>query len=149
MSRAERSSQPPLIAGLITPATNVTDPQFVAPLGELESLIAQRADWLSEKAIHEAAPWYRVLPEPRNHHQARDRLVRDLAAYRERYQANGEEPLGTRPQPAAYNQLRDYERLSRLLDGLYSADESGEQQPRKAPTSQVTSPSLGSGPDIK
>jgi conjugative relaxase-like TrwC/TraI family protein len=150
VSRAERrsSSEPSLIAGLVTPATNITDPQFIAPLREIESLIAQRADWLSENVIHETPRWYQLMPKSTDHH-AHKRLVRELAAYRERYEAQGEETLGARPQAAAYNQLRDYERLSRLLDGDNLANEPGGQQSRKPPTSQVRSTPLQSGPDIK
>ncbi|TCN27659.1 hypothetical protein EV644_110250 [Kribbella orskensis] len=150
-TRAERrsSSQPRRIVGLVTPATNITDPQFIAALREIESLIAQRADWLSEKVIDEAPPWYRLLPIPTDHH-APEYPVRELAAYRERYQVNGEDPLGPPPQAAACTQLRDYERLSRLLDSAYLASESAGHKADGPFTSHVTSTSLHSdpGPDI-
>ncbi|TCN30658.1 conjugative relaxase-like TrwC/TraI family protein [Kribbella orskensis] len=151
VTRAERrsSSPPTLIAGLVTAATNVTDPQFIAPLREIESLMTQRADWLSDQVIHEEPPWYQLLPTPTNH-QAHKGLVRELAAYRERYQVNGDETLGPRPQPAAYSQLRSHERLSRLLDTESLANESVGHHSSEPPTAQDASTSLqvGLGPDI-
>jgi hypothetical protein len=114
VNRAERRcrTHPDLIAGLVTPATNITDPQFAAPLRELESLISQRADWLAEKAAEENPTWYHALRlseiEPTS--------LRHVAAYRERYQIHSNDVLGPNPPTTAHEQLRHRANLSQSLE---------------------------------
>lgn len=125
VARAERRSLNPrmFVAGLVAPATNVTDPQFVVPIRELEALISQRADWLADSAIYELPNWYRALVRASSRRSAEGRvaLVREVAAYRERYQVRSEEVLGPPPQAAAFHQISAREHLIRSI-GLRDPD---------------------------
>ncbi|WP_432945832.1 MobF family relaxase [Kribbella sp. CA-253562] len=114
--RAERRLGRPLdrVAGLVQPSTAITDPTFVAPLRELESLITQRSVWLTERARELAPPWYQTITEQLVDRPQAERttIVRDIAAYRERYDIRSPDPLGPRP---ASHQLEQTLLRSRLL----------------------------------
>ncbi|WP_329000891.1 relaxase domain-containing protein [Kribbella sp. NBC_00709] len=98
VSRAIRRTghQPRLLAGLISPASNYVDPTLLTPLRVLESQIVQRADWLATNAAIEEATWYRWMQAgvcaPGD-----ESLVREVAAYRERYDIQSSTPLGESP----------------------------------------------------
>ena len=90
--------QPTLIAGLILPATHVSDPALVAALHELESQITQRTDWLAGQACREQPPWYDELVRGATLPESRLAvLVREIAAYRERYGIHSQSILGETP----------------------------------------------------
>ncbi|GAB2615036.1 MobF family relaxase [Kribbella endophytica] len=121
VSRTDRRRRQPqqLVAGLVRPTTTITDPAFIAPLRELESLISQRADWLAEQAEEKAAPWYKTVKAQsfeREPDELRD-LVREVAAYRERYGARGGEPLGAVPPARELEQSLIRSRLASQLQG--------------------------------
>jgi hypothetical protein len=126
-SHADRRQRQPqqLIAGLVRPTTTITDPAFTAPLRELEALISQRADWLAEQAEQGPEPWCKTLKAQLTEQTPDEArvLIREIAAYRERYGVHGAEPLGVVP-PA-----RELERSlarSRLVGKLRSAAGSTE-----------------------
>jgi conjugative relaxase-like TrwC/TraI family protein len=122
-TRAERRSRhrPHLIAGLVTPSDHITDPAFTAPLRELEAQITQRADWLADRATADNEAWLQHLIRTLAG-ATPDRLqtcVRELAAYRERYDIRSDDPLGAPPPQTAFAQQRHHARLSGLLsEGL-------------------------------
>ncbi|MGW6196997.1 MobF family relaxase [Kribbella sp. NPDC055110] len=117
-ARRTRTTPPTLIAGLLTPSVYVTNPTYKAGLQEIESQIAQRADWLVEQAASANEPWYRHLtksvPEPT---ERRHQLIRDIAAYRERYQVHAPDPLGSAP-PTAHVQQRHHNHLKRRFQDI-------------------------------
>ncbi|NUR96914.1 MAG: hypothetical protein HOV67_16835 [Kribbellaceae bacterium] len=93
--RRRRKTSAPLIAGLISPSFDVSNPTYKAALQEIESQITQRADWLAERAASTNEPWYRLLTnsalEPT---EQRHQLIRHIAAYRELYQVRSLDPIG-------------------------------------------------------
>ncbi|WBQ04353.1 MobF family relaxase [Kribbella sp. CA-293567] len=113
-SRASRRTghTPHLIAGLVTPATHVSDPTLIAPLRELEAQIAQRAVWLADQATATSQPWSESMSRE---------LLLEIAAYRERYAIRSRSPLGDRPAPNALAQTRQRQRLSAPLETRPSA----------------------------
>jgi conjugative relaxase-like TrwC/TraI family protein len=98
--------RPPLIAGLVTPAEQVSDPTLIATLRELEAQISQRAVWLADQAIAEQPLWYQPMPRE---------LLIEVAAFRERYAVRTQPVLGEKPSSDAVMQTAHYERLSGLL----------------------------------
>jgi hypothetical protein len=108
--------QPSLIAGLVVPATNVSDPSLIAPLRELEAQISHRADHLARVAARDAEPWHRTLlrrtPEATESFAA---LVREIASYRELYGIRAPSILGQNPSRAATQQHARYARLANQL----------------------------------
>ncbi|MER7243088.1 MobF family relaxase [Kribbella sp. NPDC000426] len=103
-----------LIAGLIIPAGNVSDPSLVAPLREIESQISARADYLANQAAVQATEWYAELIQqvPQSTDGFRS-LVRDIASYREFYSVRGRPILGARPSHDAALQRTRYIDLAR------------------------------------
>nr|WP_238356302.1 MobF family relaxase [Kribbella italica] len=121
-----RRAQPqPLIAGLVRPTATITDPAFTAPLRELETLISQRADWLVEQAEQKAAPWHEALKEGLTGRTLEEFhvLVREVAAYRERYGVRGAEPLGAVPPARELEQSLIRSRLSGKLRAAVNSTE--------------------------
>ncbi|GAB2679247.1 MobF family relaxase [Kribbella swartbergensis] len=120
---------PPLIAGLVTPATQVTDPTLIAPLRELESQIAQRADWLVDKAAREQPPWFRELLHVLESGSEHERMtyLRDVAAYRERFNIQGPRPLGAAPPQTAPAQSVHHSRLLSMLTAASPGEASSAQ----------------------
>src|SRR5207245_1863473 len=97
-TRAERRSRhrANLIAGLVTPSDHITDPAFTAPLNEIEAQITQRADWLADRAEADNETWFQHISRT-PHGSSPDLLracVREIAAYRERYNIRTIDPLG-------------------------------------------------------
>ncbi|WUK77210.1 relaxase domain-containing protein [Kribbella sp. NBC_00359] len=121
ITRAERrtcDTSPTLIAGLVTPSVHVSNPTYKAALQDIESQVAQRADWLLEQASSANEPWYRrlidSLPEST---ELRRHLVREIAAYRELYQVHAPDPFGS-PQSTAQAEQRRHSRLKRRLQEI-------------------------------
>ncbi|MGY4769773.1 ATP-dependent DNA helicase (plasmid) [Kribbella sp. CWNU-51] len=114
VSRALRRSghRPTMIAGLVTPAKRVSDPTLIAPLREIESQIAQRADWLAQKAFAERPNWCDAAVRV---HGVSYELAREIAAYRERYSIRGHTIIGDTPTPNALAQRAHHARLINLL----------------------------------
>jgi hypothetical protein len=114
VTRAEvrTGHRPTMIAGLVIPATRASDPTLLPALRELESQITARADWLVHEADTERPRWYDALitagPET-------DHIVRDIAAYRERYKIRGDRILGTAPLATEIRQCQHYARLHTQL----------------------------------
>jgi hypothetical protein len=110
-----------MIAGLVTPATDVSDPSLVAPLRELEAQITHRADWLAAKATTERPSWYLRLEQSSPEAII---LVREIAAYRERYGVHSPAPLGAAPARSEVGQRYTYESLlSRVRSSHVPRDE--------------------------
>jgi len=89
-----------LIAGLIPRAQGVTDPEMVRALAERDHAMEQRALSLAEVAIAARHSWVRPLGAPPSGAAQRERWlgeVSTVAAYRERWQIEGQRPLGTIP----------------------------------------------------
>jgi hypothetical protein len=108
------------IAGLITSATQLSDPTLIGPLRELESQIIDRANWLADEVLTDPPGWYRELRhtagEPPDQELAE--LVREIAAHRERYQIQAHSILGDAPPTNAAERRRQYLRLTNLLAGF-------------------------------
>ncbi|WP_165556026.1 MobF family relaxase [Kribbella pittospori] len=119
-STRRTDQRPSTIAGLLIPSTYVSDPLLVAPLRELESRIAQRADWLAENIERERPPWRHDLLQLLQHQSAQERatFVRQVAVYRERFNVRGHTPLGDPPPASASAQLTHYSRLRSALPAL-------------------------------
>ncbi|TDX04032.1 MobF family relaxase [Kribbella sp. VKM Ac-2566] len=107
-ARSRRQNSAPEIAGLVVPAKHVNDPTLIAPLRELEAQIAQRADWLAAKVANERPIWHQRLVHSL---PGTIGLVRDIAAYRERYGVDSPAPLGAAPSRNQIVQRRHYDRL--------------------------------------
>ncbi|MFI7067077.1 MobF family relaxase [Kribbella sp. NPDC050124] len=119
--RRTRTAPPTLIAGLLTPSIYVSNPAYKAALKEIESQVAQRADWLTEQAAATNEPWYLALTDsmPENTELQRQ-LIHHIAAYRELYQLSSPDPLGS-PPSTAYAHQRDHSRLNRLLHEIHDS----------------------------
>ncbi|WP_165547113.1 ATP-dependent DNA helicase [Kribbella sindirgiensis] len=117
MARYRCQGAAPEIAGLVIPAIHVNDPTLIGPLRELEAQIAQRADWLASEAMSERPIWHQQLEESLT---ATEALVRDIAAYRERYGVHSASPLGTTPSSDQRLQRRQYERLLSMFRTAHS-----------------------------
>ena len=130
--------QPRLIVGLIPHADGIMSPEMRLALDERRKLIEQRADALVDQAVDEAADWVRpLLPQGQSEDMMPDwrRRVRVIAAYRDRYQLSGAEPLGTVRERTA--QKIDYARAHAAITQLR---ESVEQPPRREQQRQVNRP---------
>ncbi|NIK61394.1 AAA family ATPase [Kribbella shirazensis] len=114
LRRAGRN--PGLVVGLVTPATHISDPCLIAPLRELESQIRQRADWLTAQATAESPAWCCALLRQLAPETIGSRvLLRDIAAYRERYSVRSESILGPLPAPLQSARRTQYLKLSGRL----------------------------------
>ncbi len=97
-----------MIAGLIPPATGTFDAETRQALVERQQLIEQRATALAQTAVAENAAWVHAIgapPTDPRRQAAWLRQVRVVAAYRDRYQLAGDDPLG--PAPTSLNQRTD------------------------------------------
>ncbi|MFI6827557.1 MobF family relaxase [Kribbella sp. NPDC050241] len=111
---------PVQIVGLITPATQISDPTLVAPLRELESQIIERANMLSDDLLANPPAWYGELRRTASttpDHKLRE-LSRDIAAYRECYQIQGDSILGDAPPADASERYRQRSRINKVLADL-------------------------------
>ncbi|TCO37617.1 conjugative relaxase-like TrwC/TraI family protein [Kribbella antiqua] len=146
ITRAEhRTPQPPpLIAGLVTPVTHITDPTLIAPLRELEAQITQRANWLAEKAITSSYAWSEALLRSlaANSDSQRVDLLRRVAAYRERYGVNSSDPLGPAPAPTASHQRHHHTLLTEQLQSLQPDHQSAAAGSRDDPVHTPSGPAL-------
>ncbi|WUV28603.1 relaxase domain-containing protein [Kribbella sp. NBC_01484] len=121
-SRAERrtaSASTSPVAGLAIPSTHVTNPTYKAALQELESQISQRADWLADEAASANPAWYSTLlaASADTREDVRDLLVREVAAYRERFNIQSDEILG-RVRPDNTWHVSHHHRLMRRFQDL-------------------------------
>ncbi|WP_432877430.1 MobF family relaxase [Kribbella sp. CA-245084] len=120
--------QPILIAGLVAPAGNVSNPTLIAPLREIEAQIAQRADWLARWAITERPAWCGSILDGLASTSTPARmtsLIRDIAVYRERYSIENRHILGKVPAKTSIAQHGQYTRLRiQLRQVIGSSDDS-------------------------
>lgn len=127
--------QPRLIAGLIPHADGAMRPEMRLALDERRVLIEQRADALVDQAVDESVDWVRPpLPQGQSEDMMPDwrRRARVIAAYRDRYQLSGVDPLGTVRERTA--QKIDYARAHAAITQLR---ESVEQSPHREQQRQV------------
>lgn len=128
--------QPRLIAGLIPHASGTMSTHMRQALNERRALIEQRADALVEQAVNEAADWVqRLLPERQDERTMTSwrRRARVIAAYRDRYQVSGRDPLGPVPERTA--QKIDYARAQAAVNQLRPP---AEQPQHRKPRRQVS-----------
>jgi hypothetical protein len=89
-----------LIAGLIPRAQGVTDPEMARALVEREKAMEERALSLAQEAIARGDSWVRSLGDPPSGAVKRERWLREVstvAAYRDRWNIEGQRPLGAPP----------------------------------------------------
>ncbi|MBL3678896.1 MobF family relaxase [Leucobacter chromiireducens] len=112
-----RAAQAPrLIAGLITVADGITEPDMRQALAERHQLIEQRAAALAERATADGAPWVQALgarPDDPRKQEAWARYVRTVAAYRDRYGVTSDDALG--PAPDGIAQTIDQARAAQAI----------------------------------
>ncbi|HEY3558873.1 MAG TPA: MobF family relaxase [Kribbella sp.] len=127
---------PDLIAGLVTPATSVTDPTLIAPLRELEVQIIHRADHLAESATGEA--WQMALAHciPSANAAFAD-LVRDVASYRELYKVRGPAILGSQPSQLAVRQGIHYSYLAKRIAQASTTPSQRQQTPAATISTEI------------
>ncbi|NIK54658.1 conjugative relaxase-like TrwC/TraI family protein [Kribbella shirazensis] len=130
--------RPTQIGGLITPATNVSDPALIAPLRELESQIIERANWLADELHANPPAWYSELRRTASttSDQELSELAREIAAYRERYEITSDSILGDALPANAGEQHRERSRLIKAIAGLSS--QAPDQPIEEVPTRSVS-----------
>ncbi len=108
---------PAMIAGIVTPAHHVSNPSLIAPLRELEKQISIRATWLADQAVREAPAWYGAMAALLDSRTLAERMhcLRQVVAYRERYQVQSNDPLGTCPTSSTPAQRSHYRALTDAL----------------------------------
>lgn len=87
----------PLIAGMVTPANASAQPGVDTAMGEVARLIHQRAHHLATTAVENREPWVDGLdpwPEDPFAQAAWWSAAVSVAAYRERWDITGDDPLG-------------------------------------------------------
>lgn len=122
---------PPLIAGLVTPAEHVSDPTLIAPLRELEAQIVHRASWLADQATTDRPSWLRAIP---------NELLVEIVAYRECYGVKSQTILGDKPSADAFAQSAHYHRITTQLPGAASSTEQAESKEHSLWTSRHHQP---------
>ncbi|GAA1719341.1 MobF family relaxase [Kribbella yunnanensis] len=112
-SQRQTGDHPPTIAGLLVPAHQVSDPTLLPPLREIEAQVAQRIDWLVSSALRDKPTWYHELAKltAGTSDSAWPTLLRQVAAYRDRYGISGTSPLGPAPSRNAMVRSSHYMRL--------------------------------------
>ncbi|WP_344771701.1 MobF family relaxase, partial [Brevibacterium ammoniilyticum] len=103
-----------LIAGLLPRATGTLNPDDQQALTEREELIEARARAVVDRARTGQEPWIMGLAEPVDADEEHSLVV--VAAYRDRWQITGRDPLGAVPDDDA--QRLDYERARSHLTAL-------------------------------
>jgi conjugative relaxase-like TrwC/TraI family protein len=101
-----------LIAGLVPRAQGVTDPDMVQALAERDQAMEARALSLAEEAIAAHHSWVRPLGIPPNDSVRRERWTREvatIAAYRDRWNIEGQRPLGTVPNQKNLEETAQYQ----------------------------------------
>ena len=101
------------LAGLIPQAIGPVPAEMRRTLNELSELIEQRADALTKHAIQNNQPWIANLgPAPNDpaRRAAWRQQVRTVAAYRDRYNLSGTDPLGQAP--SSQGQRLDHQRAA-------------------------------------
>jgi hypothetical protein len=90
-------------------------------IGKRYEMIERHADELAADAINSGEPWTRGITKSTSDDLTMT-AVRIVAAYRERWDISGPEPLGHRPDQSAHStQHADHRRLTEMLRRL-SAD---------------------------
>ncbi|MFD7161478.1 MobF family relaxase [Kribbella sp. NPDC059898] len=119
VSRTLRRSGRQPVAGLVTPAVNVSDPNLVAPLRELEAQISQRADDLVQQAAEDGADWYdELVRQVALPNEALRSIARAIASYRELYNIRGPTILGAPPSHHTALQRTRHLRLAQHLSAV-------------------------------
>jgi hypothetical protein len=136
-----------LIAGLVSPAQNTSNPALTAPLREIESQIAYRAEWLANRAAAERPAWYDAVlqaahqtSEPGHAH-----LVGEVAAYRERYDIRLAAVLGASPSLGTTQHMQ-YSRLLELICHQAVATSQQSNEAQRNPAAPDPDASLPAGP---
>jgi hypothetical protein len=96
-SRRQGASQ--FVAGIIPEALSVTDPDMERALGERAAAMNARARALAECAVTAGASWIRQLGAPPTDPVRREQWLREVstvAAYRERWNVTGADPVGAK-----------------------------------------------------
>ncbi|MBF4561205.1 relaxase domain-containing protein [Agreia pratensis] len=125
---------PRLIAGLIPEAVGPMTAEMQKALTERGELIRQRADAVLDQALREGEEWVAAIGEEPGVAEAAvswRQQARTIAAYRDRYDITGNEPLGAAPDSDA--QKIDAARASAALVRIKSIN--------TQPTEEVTPPS--------
>jgi hypothetical protein len=115
--RRRRSEQ--LIAGLIPRAQGVTDPDMARALAERDQAMEERALALAEEAIAASRGWVGPLGRPPDDPIRRERWTREVstvAAYRDRWDIQGQRPLGP------VSEQKNIERTEQRKRALAAAD---------------------------
>lgn len=110
-SQTRTGGRTTLIAGLVIPAAQATDPTLLPALRELENQIAERSNWLAREAASVRPPWYEAIIQATVQDREPPRLIREIAAYRERFQVEERTVLGTTPPQTAVGQRQHHARL--------------------------------------
>lgn len=128
LRRSEKIADPTRTPGLVTPVREVDDPVLAESLADLETQINQRAEYLVEHAQEQHEPWIDGLDRlpPLIGSGERRLLIRDIAAYRERYNVNSSEPLGATPANRDLSQIRAWETLHYRLTALTQLEQHGQ-----------------------
>ncbi len=118
--------RPRLIAGLIPEPLGAMSQADRQAIDERKALIESRARMLAEEAIANGEAWARRLGDQPPDSQSRERWVlaaSTVAAYRDRYNLNGDLPVGGRAVTDA--QLADRQRALRAVETATAATERG------------------------
>jgi conjugative relaxase-like TrwC/TraI family protein len=103
--------RPRYVAELIPEASGPMPNDMHRTLTELQALIEQRATVLASQAVQEGQSWVRRLGPPPSDPARRDaweQQFRTIAAYRDRYDITGNDPVG--PAPSGQGQRLDHQR---------------------------------------
>jgi hypothetical protein len=119
------------LLGMFPEVTGPVSPAMREALDQRSTALKARAAEMLRRAAASREPWLAALgPRPRDQRLARrwDRAALAAAAYRDRYEVTGPEPLGV---PATVAQIRDAAKVRALIE---------QTRPAPAPTTAVLSP---------
>ena len=86
-----------LISGLIPRAQRVSDPELAQALSERDRAMEARARSLADQAVESGETWVQLLGTPPSSPGRRERWMKEvstIAAYRDRWHINGQNPVG-------------------------------------------------------
>ncbi|MEV6273349.1 MobF family relaxase [Kribbella sp. NPDC051936] len=129
-SQIRAGRRPGLVAGLVVPAAGATDPTLLPALRELESQISDRADWLARQASTERPRWYDAFASATAQDAESLQLLREIAAYRDRYQIREHTVLGPAPTQTQTGKHQHHARLvARLKESSPNETKSASHSP--------------------
>ncbi|KJL23476.1 Multifunctional conjugation protein TraI [Microbacterium oxydans] len=133
---------PRLIAGLIPEAVGPMTAEMQKALTERRELIRQRADAVLDQALREGEEWVVAIgKEPGVAEVAVSwrQQARTIAAYRDRYDITGNEPLGAAPDSDAQkiDAARASAALVRIKSNTQPTEETTPPSPRRTGTGRV------------